>query len=128
MSDLTARPQRHGFETAEPTVPTDRDLVFTALVSSPTAQRDEPQPTTSTAAPVRPTVRWGALVWSLVFAGLASLSLWFMIDRPARRSAAEWFGSLDAFTAGLYALASLGALIAIFSIVGLLRRGERARR
>ena len=46
---------------------------------------------------------------------------------PARRSATEWVDSLDAFPAGLYALAALGALIAIFGLVGVIRRGERAK-
>ena len=124
MSDLTARPEPgNDLEAAEAT---DRELVFTVLAGSPAEERYEPATTAS--APARPTVRWGALVWGLLFGATAGVALWLMLDRTARLAASHWFSSLDGFTAGLYLLAAVGALIAIFGIVGLLRRGERARR
>lgn len=129
MSDLTARPVPPTDDaTAQITEPVERDLVFTALVDPPPAvDRIEPTATIAAGSTPRPTIRWGALIWSVVFVGLAGLSLWLMIDRAARRDAAEWFASLDAFTAGLYALAALGVLIALFSLVALVRRAERVR-
>ncbi len=76
--------------------------------------------------PGRPTVRWGALVWSLLFAAMAAATLWFL-DPERREAAAAWYRAPDPLTAVLFALVALGALIAIFGIIGLLRRGERAR-
>jgi hypothetical protein len=78
--------------------------------------------------PARPTVRWGALVWSLVFAGIAATTLWVVVD-PTRRDALDaWLFELSPLAAGLYLLLAIGALIAVFGVVALVRRGERARR
>jgi hypothetical protein len=75
----------------------------------------------------RPTVRWGALVWALIFATVAAVTLWIIVD-PERRDAADaWLTDLDPFAAGLYALIAVGVVVALFGIVGLIRRGERAR-
>lgn len=75
-----------------------------------------------------PTVRWGALVWALIFGGTAALTLWILVD-PARRLAADaWIAGLNPLAAWLYALIAVGVIVALFGIVGLIRRGERARR
>lgn len=77
---------------------------------------------------VRPTVRWGALVWSLLFGALAATTLW-VIAEPARRDAvASSFANLSPLAAALYALLALGVLVVVFGLVGLIRRAERARR
>ena len=75
----------------------------------------------------RPTVRWGALVWSLLFAALAAATLWVVVD-PTRRAALDaWLFELSPLAAGLYLLLAIGALVAVFGVVALVRRGERAR-
>lgn len=80
------------------------------------------------AAAARPTVRWGALVWALIFGGTAALTLWILVD-PARRLAADaWIAALNPLAASLYALIAIGVVVALFGVVGLIRRGERARR
>lgn len=76
----------------------------------------------------RPTVRWGALVWSLLFGALAATTLW-VIAEPARRDAVgASFANLSPLAAALYALLALGVLVVVFGLVGLIRRGERVRR
>ncbi|ANJ25823.1 hypothetical protein [Agromyces aureus] len=76
----------------------------------------------------KPTVRWGALVWALIFGGAAALTLWILVE-PARRVAADaWLSSLNPLAAWLYALVAVGVVVALFGVVGLIRRGERVRR
>ncbi len=109
------------------------DTVFATVVLDQTPTDVPPAATAphsaaaGTSSPPRPTVRWGALVWSLLFAATAAATLWFL-DPERRDAAATWLQALDPLEAVLYALAALGALIALFGLVGLLRRGERARR
>ena len=79
------------------------------------------------APPVRPTVRWGALVWSLVFGAVAATTLWVVVDRDRRDAVGEWLFDLTPLVASLYLLMALGALIAVFGLVALIRRAERAR-
>ena len=108
------------------------DTVFATVVldqttrDAPTAATPQPA-AAGTSSPPRPTVRWGAMVWSLLFAATAATTLW-SLDPARREVAAAWLQALDPLTAMLYALVALGGLIALFGLVGLLRRGERARR
>jgi hypothetical protein len=85
---------------------------------------------TNTAASThpRPTVRWGALVWSLLFGALAGAALWLMLDADRREATGEWLATLSPLAAALYAVVALGVVLALFGIVGLIRRGERAKR
>ena len=76
----------------------------------------------------RPTVRWGALVWSLLFGALAGSALWLMLDPDRRESTGEWLATLSPLAAALYAVVALGIIVALFGIVGLIRRGEHSRR
>lgn len=76
----------------------------------------------------RPMVRWGALVWSLLFGALAATTLWVIVE-PARRDAVgAAFANLSPLAAALYALLAIGVLIVVFGLVALIRRRERARR
>ncbi len=97
------------FETASLTEP-----------DAPDAAREQPM--------ARPTVRWGALVWSLIFGAVAATTLWVVVDRPRRDAVGEWLLDLSPLVATLYLLLALGSLVAVFGIVALIRRGERARR
>lgn len=88
-----------------------------------------PVPAPPAAAPVaRPTVRWGALVWALIFGTTAALTLWILVDPTRRLEADAWFASLNPLAGWLYALILVGIVVALFGVVGLIRRGERTRR
>ncbi|GAA1965179.1 hypothetical protein [Agromyces allii] len=96
------------------------DEVDSVYAAASVTAANEPAP--------KPTVRWGALVWALIFGGSAALTLWILVD-PARRLAADaWITGLNPLAASLYALIAVGVVVAMFGIVGLIRRGERARR
>lgn len=77
---------------------------------------------------VRPTVPWGALVWSLIFGAVAATTLWVVVDRDRRDAVDVWLLDLTPLAATLYLLLVLGALVAVFGLVALIRRGERAQR
>ena len=76
----------------------------------------------------RPTIRWGALVWSLLFGATAGFTLWVLVDPARRLAVGEWLTTLNPLAGALYALVGLGVVLALFGIVGLIRRGERAGR
>lgn len=115
------------------------DLVTTTATPTLTP----PPPTTSTteadgtdaaaagspdAAVARPTVRWGALVWSLIFAATAATTLWVAVDPDRRDALGEWLLDLSPVAASLYALLALGVLVVAFGLVAVIRHGERTRR
>lgn len=76
----------------------------------------------------RPTIRWGALVWSTLFGATAGFTLWVLVDPGLRLAVGEWLTTLNPLAAALYGLVGLGVILALFGIVGLIRRGERAGR
>ena len=118
---------------------TESDAAVTAILADwgtpPTDEAPMTAPaygSTAAAAPstpaARPTVRWGALVWALLFGTTAATTLWVLVD-PARRDAVgDWLITLSPLTATLTAIIVVGVVVALFGIVGLIRRGERARR
>lgn len=101
---------------------------FTATVTGGGAGATGAGASDASTAIARPTVRWGALVWSLLFGALAATTLW-VIAEPARRDAVgSAFANLSPLAAALYALLALGVLVVVFGLVALIRRGERSRR
>jgi hypothetical protein len=121
---------------------TDPDAAITAILAdpgttslTPPAWREPspaPEAATTTVAPpaepARPTVRWGALVWALLFGTTAATTLWVLVD-PARRDVVgDWLITLNPLTATLAAVIIVGVVVALFGIVGLIRRAERTRR
>ncbi|MDQ0894707.1 hypothetical protein [Agromyces ramosus] len=116
-----------------PEHPTDTDAAVTAVIAGWNDRaHDEPASPSDTGAAAsahaRPTVRWGALVWSLLFGALAGTALWIMLDPDRREATGEWLTTLSPLAAALYAVVVLGIIVALFGIVGLIRRGERATR
>ena len=104
-------------------VPPDWVTVGQVPASDTSASRPDPADTVE-----RPTVRWGALVWSLLFGTAAGFTLWVLIEPTRRLAVGEWLTTLDPLAAALYGLVGLGVVLALFGIVGLIRRGERTRR
>ncbi|GAA1782544.1 hypothetical protein [Agromyces lapidis] len=82
---------------------------------------------TSTPLP-RPTIRWGALVWALLFGTIAGFTLWTLVDLQHRDEVLFWIAAVPMQLVPLYLLAAAGVVVALFGVVGLIRRGERQRR
>ncbi|GAA1825600.1 hypothetical protein [Agromyces salentinus] len=93
----------------------------------PAASASPPATAVHAASAARPTVRWGALVWALLYGTIAGVTLWIIVDPARREATAAWFADLNPLAAGLYAVIAVGVVVALFGIVGLLRRGERVR-
>ncbi|GAA2451998.1 hypothetical protein [Agromyces soli] len=80
-------------------------------------------------APVEgPTIRWGALVWALLFLAIAGTTMWLLVSPERRDAVGDWLGSVHPLVLVLSGVIAVGVVIALFGIVGLIRRGERARR
>ncbi|MGW9632115.1 hypothetical protein ACWGST_15570 [Agromyces sp. NPDC055520] len=117
------------------------DAAVTAILddwSTPVAGDDASRPRdpsdTGDAAPVapapdaQPTIRWGALVWALLFGATAATTLWVLVSPVRRDLVGDWLIALNPLTAALTTVIVVGVVVALFGIVGLIRRGERARR
>lgn len=80
-------------------------------------------------APVEgPTIRWGALVWALLFLAIAGTTIWLLVSPERRDAVGDWLASVHPLVLVLSGVIAVGVVIALFGIVGLIRRGERARR
>lgn len=81
----------------------------------------------SSAAPRSgPRTRWAAIVWGLVLAFLAGSALYVLLSPQRRIELTEWVTSLEPTTFALYGALAIGALVLLASLVGLLRRAQRA--
>lgn len=78
------------------------------------------------AAGAGPRTRWAAIVWGLVLAFLAGSALSVLLSPQRRIELAEWITSLEPTTIALYGALAIGALVLLASLVGLLRRAQRA--
>lgn len=95
----------------------------------PTATSSTGHDAGTTVAPLpRPTIRWGALVWALLFGTIAGFTLWTLVDLQHRDEVLFWIAAVPMQLVPLYLLAVVGVVVALFGIVGLIRRGERQRR
>ena len=110
----------------------DADRTTTVMPDWVIAQSPDRDADAARALPVdaveRPTIRWGALVWSLLFGATAGFTLWVLVDPARRLAVGEWLTTLNPLAGALYGLVGLGVVLALFGIVGLIRRGERIRR
>lgn len=73
-----------------------------------------------------PRTRWAAIVWGLVLAFLAGSALYVLLSQQRRIELTEWVTSLEPTTFALYGALAIGALVLLASLVGLLRRAQRA--
>jgi len=73
-----------------------------------------------------PRVRWAAIVWGLVLAGIAALALWLLTDASRQVAVTDWMLNLTPAAAIAYAVLILGGFALIAGLVGLVRRAQRA--
>lgn len=97
--------------------------------AAPAAGVAEPADAAPAPAPIEgPTIRWGALVWALLFLAIAGTTMWLLVSPERRDAVGDWLGSVHPLVLVLSGVIAVGVVIALFGIVGLIRRGERARR
>ncbi|SIO10013.1 hypothetical protein [Agromyces cerinus] len=109
----------------------EADAAVTAILTewgTPAADETATTSATSPAPTARPTVRWGALVWALLFGATAATTLWVLLDPARRDDVGDWLLTLSPLTATFSVVIVVGVVVALFGVVGLIRRGERARR
>ncbi|MEV4775799.1 hypothetical protein [Microbacterium sp. LWH12-1.2] len=72
-----------------------------------------------------PRTRWAAIVWGAVFATLAGLGLWLLIDRDRSDAVADWALGMTPGTITATVLLCIGALVLVSGAVGLIRHAQR---
>jgi len=81
----------------------------------------------STASAPPPRTRWAAIIWGLVFAAVAWGGIWMLSDTARRHDVTDWLGTLDPGSITAFALLTVGALVLVGGMVGLIRRAQRMR-
>lgn len=107
----------------EPTLPLMED---TALIAENTDAANAAEVEDAvTASPPPPRTRWAAIIWGLLFAGIAWGGIWMLSSADRRARIPDWFASLDPGTIFAYSLLALGTLALVTGVVGLIRRVQR---
>ncbi|THG29100.1 hypothetical protein E6C70_15915 [Glaciibacter flavus] len=78
--------------------------------------------TSAAPAPTAPRIRWAAIVWGLLFAGIASALLWVVTDVGNRDAASLWLKTVSPATLVLVILLVVGGLLLVAGLASLLRR------
>ena len=73
-------------------------------------------------ATTAPRIRWAAIVWGLLFAGIASALLWVVTDVGNRDAASVWLKTVSPATRGFVVLLVIGGLLLVAGLASLLRR------
>ncbi|UOQ90445.1 hypothetical protein MUN74_05885 [Agromyces endophyticus] len=108
----------------DPRTVTDGPVLEAVAAADPAEAASTQQPTHVE----RPTIRWGALVWGLLFAASAAFVFWTLAWSANRDQALAAAMELNPISVVLYGLLAIGVVVVLFGIVGLIRRGERRRR
>ncbi|KJQ53988.1 hypothetical protein [Microbacterium sp. SA39] len=72
-----------------------------------------------------PRTRWAAIVWGLLFAAVAAVSIWFIVDDDRRAGISDWALSLTPVTIGTLLILTIGVLLLVAGASALLRRVQR---
>ncbi|RZS68573.1 hypothetical protein EV187_1004 [Agromyces ramosus] len=91
------------------------------------ALRPEPSvaPVRPDPAELGPRIRWAGIIWGLVFAAIAAIVLWIVLDPARIELVADWWATLTPAGLWLTVLLVLGGLLLIAGLSGLARRGDR---
>jgi len=97
-------------------------------MSTPTTA---PAPTTreaasGTATPTPPRTRWAAILWGLLFAAMAAISIWLLVDDDRRAGISDWALTLTPVTMSTLLILTVGVLLLVAGASALLRRVQRA--
>ncbi|BDZ40534.1 hypothetical protein [Microbacterium suwonense] len=72
-----------------------------------------------------PRTRWAAIVWGVCFAGIAWAGIWMLGSADRRDGVADAFASLTPGTITALVLLTIGVLVLITGLVGLIRHAQR---
>lgn len=72
-----------------------------------------------------PRIRWAAIIWGLLFAGIAATALWMLSDADRRATVADGVLSLTPTTIVTMILLTIGVLLLVTGAAGLVRRVQR---
>lgn len=72
-----------------------------------------------------PRIRWAAIVWGAVFAIIAWTGIWMLSSADRRSGISDWFAALSPGTVTALALLSIGVLVLVAGLVGLIRRLQK---
>lgn len=87
---------------------------------------DDSDDTAATASTLpSPRTRWAAIVWGVFFVALAWLGLWLLNDADRRDGVTDAIATLIPGTITAISLLSMGVLLLIAGLVGLIRRAQR---
>lgn len=75
--------------------------------------------------PHAPRTRWAAIVWGLVFVALAAAGVVLTASAENFDALVSWIAGLDAATAIGYGVLTVGILVLVIGVVGLLRRAQK---
>ncbi|MDL9979033.1 hypothetical protein [Microbacterium candidum] len=78
-----------------------------------------------TGAAPTPRIRWGAIIWGIVFLAIALWALSIVIDPVRRDQIAELYAKTTPFTAAMWSILVIGGLMLIGGLVALVRRRQR---
>ncbi|WEK13645.1 MAG: hypothetical protein P0Y48_00090 [Candidatus Microbacterium phytovorans] len=89
------------------------------LASEPPVETGDPQPP-------RPRTRWAGIVWGLAFGAIAAGGIWLSSGLERLDGLSAWLLDLGTGAAIGYGLLTVGGLLLVGGIAGLLRRAQLA--
>lgn len=79
---------------------------------------------TTTDTITAPRTRWAAIIWGVLFAGIAAGSLWLIADDDRRAGVTDWATTLTPATITTLAILGVGVLLMAAGATGLVRRAQ----
>ncbi|WP_431246671.1 hypothetical protein [Leifsonia xyli] len=89
-----------------------------------TAPFTAPLPTSS---PSQAPIRWGGVVWGILLALFAAVTLWVVSSAERADQAGRWLTSLTPGSAWALAAAVVGLVIVVSALLGGIRASQRRR-
>lgn len=106
--------------------PPASDVATDELTTAVTQPAEESRPeVTAPTAPHAPRTRWAAIVWGLVFTALAAAGIVLTANAENFDGLLSWIAGMDAATAIGYGVLTVGILVLVVGVVGLLRRAQK---
>jgi apolipoprotein N-acyltransferase len=95
------------------------------MATAPTAPTAPAAPAFHSDTLTPPRTRWAAIVWGLLFATVAAVSIWLIADDDRRAGISDWALSLTPVTISTLLILTIGVLLLVAGASALLRRAQR---